>query len=136
MIEIGRMESTSHVGDTDRRHNRLIVTHATDPVGLAHIAINRGQCCSPPGPFAIAKEVWTRIVGIVKYENMLSSIGKTDMTFSLKKIRYFIAAAEAGQVSHAGIHLGVSQSAITAAVQQLEDELGVDLFRAIPKASR
>jgi DNA-binding transcriptional LysR family regulator len=50
------------------------------------------------------------------------------MAFSLTKIRYFIATAEAGQVSHAGIHLGVSQSAITAAVQQLEDELGVRLF--------
>ena len=58
---------------------------------------------------------------------------KTDMTFSLKKIRYFIATAEAGQVSHAGIHLGVSQSAITAAVQQLEDELGVSLFSRHPQ---
>src|SRR5437016_11907193 len=55
------------------------------------------------------------------------------MTFSLTKIRYFIATAEAGQVSHAGIHLGVSQSAITAAVQQLEDELGVSLFSRHPQ---
>ena len=55
------------------------------------------------------------------------------MAFSLKKVRYFIAAAEAGQVSHAGIHLGVSQSAITAAVQQLEDELGVSLFSRHPQ---
>jgi DNA-binding transcriptional LysR family regulator len=50
------------------------------------------------------------------------------MTLSLKKIRYFIATADAGQVSHAGIQLGISQSAITAAVQQLEAELGVILF--------
>jgi len=50
------------------------------------------------------------------------------MTLSLRKIRYFIATADAGQVSHAGTHLGVSQSAITAAVQQLEAELGVALF--------
>lgn len=50
------------------------------------------------------------------------------MTLSLKKIRYFIATADAGQVSHAGIQLGISQSAITAAVQQLEVELGVTLF--------
>jgi DNA-binding transcriptional LysR family regulator len=55
------------------------------------------------------------------------------MTFSLTKIRYFIATAEAGQVSHAGIHLGVSQSAITAAVQQLEGELGVSLFSRHPQ---
>ena len=55
------------------------------------------------------------------------------MAFSLTKIRYFIATAEAGQVSHAGIHLGVSQSAITAAVQQLEAELGVSLFSRHPQ---
>src|SRR5258705_11016759 len=77
-------------------------------------------------------QVWTRIVSIVKSEITLTGIEKTDMTFSLKKIRYFIATAEAGQVSHAGIHLGVSQSAITAAVQQLEDELGVSLFSRHP----
>ncbi|SDR41607.1 DNA-binding transcriptional regulator, LysR family [Rhizobiales bacterium GAS191] len=55
-------------------------------------------------------------------------IDETDMTLSLKKIRYFIATADAGQVSHAGMQLGVSQSAITAAVQQLETELGATLF--------
>ena len=54
------------------------------------------------------------------------------MTLSLKKIHYFIATADAGQVSQAGIQLGVSQSAITAAVQQLEEELGVALFSRHP----
>jgi DNA-binding transcriptional LysR family regulator len=54
------------------------------------------------------------------------------MTLSLKKIHYFIATADAGQVSQAGIQLGVSQSAITAAVQQLEVELGVALFSRHP----
>ena len=42
-----------------------------------------------------------------------------------EQIRYFIAAADAGQVSHAGMQLNVSQSAVTAAMKQLEDELGV-----------
>jgi hypothetical protein len=55
----------------------------------------------------LRRQVWTRIVSIVKSEITLAGIEKTDMTFSLKKIRYFIATAEAGQVSHAGIHLGV-----------------------------
>src|SRR3984957_15088026 len=55
------------------------------------------------------------------------------MSFSLTKIRYLIATAGAGQVSHAGIHLGVSQSAITAAGQQLEGALGVRLFSRHPQ---
>jgi DNA-binding transcriptional LysR family regulator len=42
------------------------------------------------------------------------------MSFSLKQIRYFIAAAETGQVSQAAVELNVSQSAVTAAIQQLE----------------
>ena len=39
------------------------------------------------------------------------------MSFSLKQIRYFIAAADTGQVSHAAVELNVSQSAVTAAIQ-------------------
>jgi DNA-binding transcriptional LysR family regulator len=51
------------------------------------------------------------------------------MGFSLKQVRYFIATADSGQVSQAGIALNVSQSAITAAIKQLEENLGVELFR-------
>ena len=54
------------------------------------------------------------------------------MTFSLKQIRYFIAAAEAGQVSQAAIELNVSQSAVTAAIQQLEMILDLKLFDRNP----
>lgn len=50
------------------------------------------------------------------------------MALSLKQIRYFIATAEAGRVSQAAIDLNVSQSAVTAAIQQLESDLGVELF--------
>ena len=50
------------------------------------------------------------------------------MSFSLKQVRYFVAAAEAGQISQAAIELNVSQSAVTAAVKQLEAMLQVDLF--------
>lgn len=50
------------------------------------------------------------------------------MPLSLKQVRYFVATAEAGQVSQAAIELNVSQSAVTAAVKQLEDDLGVRLF--------
>lgn len=50
------------------------------------------------------------------------------MALSLKQIRYFVATADAGQVSQAAIELNVSQSAVTAAIQQLETDLGVRLF--------
>ncbi|GJD48607.1 HTH-type transcriptional regulator GltC [Methylobacterium crusticola] len=54
------------------------------------------------------------------------------MSISLKQIRYFIAAAEAGRISQAAVELNVSQSAVTAAVQHLEGVLGVRLFERHP----
>lgn len=48
---------------------------------------------------------------------------------SLRQIRYFIAVARSGQVSRAARDLNVSQSAVTTAVQQLEDIIGCPLFR-------
>ena len=54
------------------------------------------------------------------------------MSISLKQVRYFIAAAELGQISHAAVELNVSQSAVTAAIQQLETILGVKLFERTP----
>lgn len=50
---------------------------------------------------------------------------------SLKQVRYFIATADAGQVSQAAIALNVSQSAVTAAVKQLEESLKVELFQRL-----
>ena len=54
------------------------------------------------------------------------------MGMSLRQIRYFLAAAEKGQVSLAAASLNVSQSTVTTALQQLEIELGVTLFRRLP----
>jgi DNA-binding transcriptional LysR family regulator len=50
------------------------------------------------------------------------------VTFSLRQIRYFVAAAEGGQVSRAAIELNVSQSAVTTAIRQLEETLGITLL--------
>ncbi|MBL4740309.1 MAG: LysR family transcriptional regulator [Sneathiella sp.] len=47
---------------------------------------------------------------------------------SLRQIRYFIAAAETGQISQAAMGLHVSQSAITTAIKGLEEILGTRLF--------
>ncbi len=54
------------------------------------------------------------------------------MPLSLKQIRYFITAADTGQVSLAAIALNVSQSAVTAAVKQLEEDLNAVLFKRLP----
>ena len=50
------------------------------------------------------------------------------MSITLRHIRYFLATAEAGQISRAAIDVGVSQSAVTAAVKQLEAYVGAKLF--------
>lgn len=47
---------------------------------------------------------------------------------SLKQIRYFVATAEAGKVSAAAIELGISQSAVTVAIKELEAYLGISLI--------
>ncbi len=46
----------------------------------------------------------------------------------MRHLRYFLAAAEAGRFSQAAENVNVSQSAMTVAIQQLEDILGSKLF--------
>ena len=50
------------------------------------------------------------------------------MSFSFRQVRYFIATAEAGQVSLAATNLAISQSAVTAAIKELEETVGASLF--------
>lgn len=50
------------------------------------------------------------------------------MPISIRQVRYFIAAAETGQISHAAMEMNISQSAVTAAIQALEGRLGVRLL--------
>jgi DNA-binding transcriptional LysR family regulator len=52
--------------------------------------------------------------------------GKSGMDWD--KLKVFHAAAEAGSFTHAGEHLGLSQSAVSRQVSALETELGVSLF--------
>ena len=54
------------------------------------------------------------------------------MSLTLKQLRYFIAAAETGQISHAAMEMNISQSAITTAIQGLEAQLGVRLLDRSP----
>jgi len=46
------------------------------------------------------------------------------MAITLRQIRYFVATAEVGQISQAAIHLHISQSSVTSAIQELEALLG------------
>lgn len=55
------------------------------------------------------------------------------MPISLRQIRYFVAAAEVGQVSQAANYLHISQSSVTSAIQELERILGVELFIRSPQ---
>ena len=50
------------------------------------------------------------------------------MSLTIRQLRYFIAAAETGQVSHAAMELNISQSAVTAGIQSLEATLGARLL--------
>ena len=51
------------------------------------------------------------------------------MAISFRQVRYFIAVADAGKISAAAANLNVSQSAVSAAIQSLEQELEAPLFQ-------
>lgn len=58
------------------------------------------------------------------------------MPITLKQVRYFLAAVETGQISYAAMEMNVSQSAVTAAIQTLEVQLGVTLLERTPSGVR
>ena len=47
---------------------------------------------------------------------------------NFRHLKFFVAAAESGQVSRAATQLSISQSAVTGAIKELESELGTSLF--------
>jgi DNA-binding transcriptional LysR family regulator len=50
------------------------------------------------------------------------------LRFTLKQIEYFVAAAETGSITLASERVHISQPAISAAISNLETELGIQLF--------
>lgn len=50
-----------------------------------------------------------------------------------RQLRYFLAVAEHGSVTSAGEALYVAQPALSQTVRALEEELGVELFRRVPR---
>ncbi|MFB2552876.1 LysR family transcriptional regulator [Ensifer soli] len=55
------------------------------------------------------------------------------MSFSLRQLRYFVATAEQGQISYAAVSLSISQSAVTTAIKELEQDVGIALFNRTPQ---
>jgi DNA-binding transcriptional LysR family regulator len=55
------------------------------------------------------------------------------MRMTLRQINYFLATAEAGSVSAAAVAIGISQSAITESIRELEGQTGATLFERTSK---
>ena len=91
--------------------------------------------CPPPAlaAFVLIKRNLAMAAEYCKIGKTAIMVSKNQiMALSIKQVRYFIATADAGQVSQAAIELNVSQSAVTAAIKQLEEDLGVTLFLRQP----
>ena len=75
--------------------------------------------------------MWTEL-----FHKFRRQVSENQMTkgkdISMRQLRYFVAAADAGQFSQAALKTHVSQSAITAAVLHLEQSMGVSLFDRLP----
>ena len=54
------------------------------------------------------------------------------MRFTLKQLRFFDAAVRSGSIARAASEMNISQSSITAAIDALEQGLGLELFRRVP----
>lgn len=59
-----------------------------------------------------------------------------DLSMELRHLRYFVAAAEAENVSRAALRLHVSQPALSRQIRDLESELGFPLFERSAKSVR
>lgn len=58
------------------------------------------------------------------------------MSFSLRQLQFFIAAADQGSITGAAKALSISQSSVTEAIRALEADLGVALFERAARGIR
>ncbi|MDO5641121.1 MAG: LysR family transcriptional regulator [Paracoccus sp. (in: a-proteobacteria)] len=59
---------------------------------------------------------------------MRKDVAKWPESIELRHFRYFVAAAEHGSFRKAGAALGLSQSAVSRCIADLEDQIGASLF--------
>ncbi|WNN43230.1 LysR family transcriptional regulator [Winslowiella toletana] len=50
------------------------------------------------------------------------------MNYSIRQLRVFVAVAQHGSFSQAGLHIGLSQSAVSHSIKELEAEMGIRLL--------
>lgn len=86
---------------------------------------------------AVSSRIWTFVVGraiigrpgiVYKFINFYYSVFLF-MNISLRQLRALVAVARAGSFTAAARDLGMTQSAVSAAVRNLEADLGLPLFR-------
>jgi DNA-binding transcriptional LysR family regulator len=53
---------------------------------------------------------------------------------NLNQLRYFLSIANTGSVTRSAEELNLTQPALTRGIKNLEDELGVELFKRLPRA--
>ncbi|RTL55185.1 MAG: LysR family transcriptional regulator [Bradyrhizobiaceae bacterium] len=58
----------------------------------------------------------------------MEGVGEMTLNYTLRHLKYFLVAADTGSISQAARDLNISQPSISAAINHLEREIGVELF--------
>ena len=95
-----------------------------------HDAFQEKRGCRPKGNAMVPKIAEER--SPVQNAAHVLENGKTPQTmeprFTLRQIRYFLAAARAGSVNQAAFDVNISAPSISAAISQLEEQYNIQMF--------
>lgn len=79
------------------------------------------------------RDVLARLDSSVKWDIPQCVFGQTDMRFTLRQLEVFLAVARGESVSRAAGELAMSQSAVSSALADLEQQFDIQLFDRIGK---